>query len=213
MRIFALTLLIACGDKTEDTSNGVAPEGTTDTESNGNSTGGNSGNDGSDTNDDNDTDEGNGGDNGNGGSDNGSGEEIAPNAGAWTVSGPEFTTNTCGGGEEFPESRAMTLGVNGSTVTMLIEEAGEHTYNFNCELTGAEFTCEDIVIANPGPLSYWTLFYTHEFEGVFTDNDTFEGTYRIETTCDGSPNDCSETNLGFTTPCEQVGTMTGSFGQ
>ena len=30
---------------------------------------------------------------------------VTPNVGAWTVYGPEFTTNTCGGGEEFPDPR------------------------------------------------------------------------------------------------------------
>jgi hypothetical protein len=44
---------------------------------------------------------------------------------------------------------------------------------------------------------------------MFTDNNTLEGDYTINTTSSGGSG-CSESNLGFTTPCEQSGTMTAT---
>ncbi len=202
----ALTLLFACGEKTEDTANTLSSEDTTDSEVT-------EGNDGEETGEDTDTTDGTDtdttGDTDNG--DNG-GDNIEPNGGAWTVFGPEFTTNTCGGGEEFPESRSMTLGLNGNILTMFIEETGEYDYTFTCTLSDSEFVCEDIVIENNIPVLPCTLTYTHKLQGIFMDSNTLEGEYTIITTSSGGSG-CSESSLGFTTPCEQVGTMTGTFGQ
>jgi hypothetical protein len=94
-------------------------------------------------------------------------------------------------------------------VSLLIEEPGEYTYNFNCALTGSEFECENIVIENNIPVLPCTLTYTHQLQGMFTDNNTLEGDYTINTTSSGGSG-CSESNLGFTTPCEQSGTMTAT---
>ena len=68
------------------------------------------------------------------------------------------------------------------------------------------------MIENSIPVLPCTLTYTHKLQGAFSDSNTLEGDYTIITTSSGGSG-CSETNLGFTTPCEQMGTMTGSFGQ
>ena len=76
---------------------------------------------------------------------------------------------------------------------------------------GSDFTCNEIIIENAIPVLPCTLTYTHIVQGRFTDNTSLEAGYSIVTSSDGGSG-CSESNLGFTTPCEQVGTMTGSFG-
>lgn len=198
-----LSLILACGDKNTDTADLIDTDTTPeedDTSTNESDTNDDT-DDTSDTNDTQDTD--NTGD----GEENGDGS--TPVSGAWTVQGPEFTTNTCGGGESFPDTRDMTLSIDGNTVSLLIEEPGEYTYNFNCTLTDSEFECEDIVIENSIPVLPCTLTYTHQLQGMFTDNKTLEGDYTINTTSSGGSG-CSESNLGFTTPCEQSGTMTAN---
>jgi hypothetical protein len=134
---------------------------------------------------------------------------TSPTVGSWTVNGPEFTTNTCGGGESFPNPRTMTLGLNESTLTLLIEEANERSYTFTCTLTGSTFTCGNIEIENSIPMLPCTLYYTHTLQGVFTDVDSLEGDYTIFTTSSGGSG-CSESNLGFTTPCEQAGGLSAT---
>ena len=191
-----LSLILACGDKSTDTADLTDTDTTSeetdsttesDTNTEGTSNNGDTDNPGTNTN----------------------GDGSSPVTGLWAVQGPEFTTNTCGGGESFPNAREMTLSMDGNTVSLLIEETGERTYHFNCTLTGSEFTCEDIIIENVGPMSNFTLYYTHQLQGIFVDNHTLEGDYAIHTTCTGG-SDCSESNLGFTTPCEQSGTMTAT---
>lgn len=203
MRWLPLMLIWACGEKSNDTGNADTNSTSENSDTATTST---------EDSDSTDTDSEEGNDTNNGSDTNNGNTTVTPNGGSWTVFGPEFTTNTCGGGETFPESRSMTLGVNDSTVTMLIEAAGEHTYAFTCQLTDAEFKCEDIVIENSIPVLPCTLYYTHQLQGVFTDANTLEGDYTLLTTSSGGSG-CSETNLGFSPPCEQAGTMTASFGQ
>ena len=200
MLFIPFTLFLACGDKTADTAN---TETNTQSEESDTSSTDTGSSETTDTNSDdtNDTSE----------SDSNS-NEVTPNVGIWTVYGPEFTTNTCGGGEEFPDPRSMALSVNNTTVTMVIEEVGEHTYEFNCNLMGTDFTCNEIIIENAIPVLPCTLTYTHMVQGRFTENNSLEADYSIVTSSDGGSG-CSESNLGFTTPCEQVRTMTGSFEQ
>ena len=200
MLFIPFALFLACADKTDDTAN---TETNTQSEESDTASTDTGGSETTDTNsgDTSDTSE----------SDSNS-NEVTPNAGAWTVYGPEFTTNTCGGGEEFPEPRTMTLSVNNTTVTMVIEEVGEYTYEFSCNLMGSDFTCNEIIIENAIPVLPCTLTYTHTVQGRFTDNNSLEAGYSLVTSSDGG-NGCSESNLGFTTPCEQVGTMTGNSGQ
>ena len=193
MLFVPLTLLLACGDKTEDTAN-TEPNTQSEESDTGSS-------ETTDTNSD---------DTSNPSESDSNSNDMAPNVGAWTVYGPEFTTNTCGGGEEFPEPRTMILSVNNNTVTMVIEEVGEHTYEFNCNLMGADFTCNEIIIENAIPVLPCTLTYTHMMQGTFIDTNSLEADYSIVTSSDGGSG-CSESNLGFTTPCEQVGTMTATF--
>lgn len=200
MLFIPFALFLACGDKTEDTANTETNTLSEESDTSSTDTGSSETTD-TNSGDTSDTSE----------SDSNS-NEVTPNVGAWTVYGPDFTTNTCGGGEEFPEPRTMTLGVSNSTVTMVIEEIGEHTYEFNCNLMGSDFTCNEIIIENAIPVLPCTLTYTHMVQGRFTDNNSLEADYSIVTSSDGGSG-CSESNLGFATPCEQMGTMTGSFGQ
>ena len=200
MILISSLLFIACGDKTQDSSvtsedsnNTVEDIDTnTDTDAENN-----------DTNTDTSSDTAN--DTTNDDSEN----STSPTVGSWTVSGPEFTTNTCGGGETFPNPRTMTLGLNDSTLTLFIEEAGERSYAFNCILTGSTFSCDDIEIENPIPMLPCTLYYTHTLQGVFPDDNAIEGEYSILTTSSGGSG-CSESNLGFATPCEQSGLLSGN---
>ena len=197
MLFVPFSLFWACGEKTEDKanaeSNTLTEESDTSTDTGVSET--------TDSNSDDTSDASNSDSNGN---------EVIPNVGTWTVYGPEFTTNTCGGGEEFPESRTMTLEINGNSVTMIIEEPGEHTYEFTCNLIGSDFTCNEIIIENAIPVLPCTLTYTHMVQGSFIGNNTLEAGYSIVTSSDGGSG-CSESNLGFTTPCEQSGTMTATF--
>jgi len=200
MILISSLLFIACGDKTQDSSvtsedsnNTVEDIDTnTDTDAENN-----------DTNTDTSSDTAN--DTTNDDSEN----STSPTVGSWTVSGPEFTINTCGGGESFPNSRSMTLGLTDSTLTLFIEEAGERSYAFNCILTGSTFSCDDIEIENPIPMLPCTLYYTHTLQGVFPDDNAIEGEYSILTTSSGGSG-CSESNLGFATPCEQSGLLSGN---
>ena len=199
MLFIPFALFLACGDKTEDTAN---TETNTESEESDTSSTDTGSSETTDTNsgDTSDTSE----------SDSNS-NEVTPNVGAWTVYGPEFTTNTCGGGEEFPNPRMMTLSVNNNTVTMVIEEVGEHTYEFNCNLIESDFTCNEIIIENAIPILPCTLTYTHMVQGRFTDTNSLEADYSIVTSSNGGSG-CSESNLGFITPCEQSGMMTATFG-
>ena len=192
-------LFLACGDKTTDTA--ITITDTNDTVEDVDTDANNSENTDTDTDTDTDT---------NTDPDNDDSENsTSPTVGSWTVSGPEFTTNTCGGGDSFPNSRSMTLGLNDTTLTLFIEEAGERSYAFTCTLTGSTFSCDDIEIENAIPMLPCTLYYTHTLEGVFTDVDTINGEYSILTTSSGGSG-CSESNLGFTTPCEQAGLLNGN---
>ena len=194
MILISSLIFIACGDKSNDTAititdtNDTVEDTTTDTDSNNNDTSNDTGN--NTTNDD-------------------SENSTSPTVGSWTVSGPEFTTNTCGGGETFPNPRTMTLGLNGSNLTLFIEEADERSYAFTCILTGLTFSFDDIEIENTIPMLPCTLYYTHTLQGVFTDVDTINGEYSILTTSSGGSG-CSESNLGFATPCEQSGILSGN---
>ena len=194
--IFSL-LFLACGDKTNDTAITITDTNDTvedvDTDTNTSEDTNNNENTDTDTNSDNDDSE----------------DNTSPTVGSWMVNGPEFTTNTCGGGETFPNPRTMTLGLNDSTLTLLIEEADENSYTFTCTLTGSTFSCDDIEIENSIPMLPCTLYYTHTLEGIFTDVDTINGEYGILTTSSGGSG-CSESNLGFATPCEQSGILSGN---
>jgi len=207
--MFLFSLLLACGDKSTDTAATTEIEPSsedtidtaldTDTENTNTDT---EDTNTEDTNTDTDTDtDDTSTENNNDGS--------SPTVGAWIVNGPAFTTNTCGGGESFPETRSMTLTLENEALRLLIEAPGEYTYDFHCTLTDSEFICQDIVIENVGPLNNFTLYYTHQLQGTFLDNQSLEGDYEIHTTCTGGSN-CTESNLGFTTPCEQAGTMTAN---
>ena len=140
------------------------------------------------------------------------GDGSNPILGTWTVTGPDFTTNTCGGGESFPNERTMTLSNNAGVLTMTIEEPNERTYAFTCTLNASEFACDDIVIENTIPQLPCTLYYTHQLEGQFVDNHTLIGDYALRTTSSGGSG-CSESSLHFPTPCEQLGMMTAVFAQ
>jgi len=198
MILISSLIFIACGDKsndtaititdTNDTVEDTTTDTNTDTDSNNNDTSNDTGN--NTTNDD-------------------SENSTSPTVGSWTVSGPEFTINTCGGGESFPNPRSMTLGLNGSNLTLFIEEADERSYAFTCILTGLTFSFDDIEIENTIPMLPCTLYYTHTLQGVFTDVDTINGEYSILTTSSGGSG-CSESNLGFATPCEQSGILSGN---
>jgi len=196
-----LGLFLACGDKSNDTAelDSLSDNNDTiDTEDTVNS---------GDTASEDTEDSGTTTDTEDSGTDN---EAIRPTEGSWTVFGPEFTVNTCGGGESFPETRPMILAMDATNFTMLIEAPGEYTYNFSCELSASTFSCADIVIENSGPFSNFTLYYQHQVNGSFSDNNSLSAEYQITTTCTGGA-DCSESNLGFTTPCEQSGIMTAVF--
>ncbi len=202
MQTTALFLILACGDKTTDTATETT-ETTDDTSTETTDTA---------TETDTSTTDTDAGETGDTNQDTDNTGDSTPSVGSWTVEGPEFTTNTCGGGESFPNPRTMSLGLSGTTLTMLIEEPNERSYAFTCTLTDTEFACDNITIENDIPMLPCTLTYTHTLQGVFTDGQTLAGDYTIYTASSGGSG-CSEINLGFTTPCEQSGTMSATFNQ
>ena len=139
-----------------------------------------------------------------------SNEEIEPSNGSWLVTGPEFITDTCGGGGSYPDPRTMTLSSDSSSLTISIDDPDEGAMNFFCTRTEATFSCEPLVYENEIPFLPCTLYYTHQLDGAFTDSNIIEGTYTIFTTTDGASG-CTEEDLAFSPPCEQSGPVMAIF--
>ena len=191
-----LNILLACSDKVEEDTATEIPESTDtafeesteDSETNGSDENSNS-------DEENDT--------------NGSGDSTEPNSGNWEVDGPEFTTNTCGGGESYPDPRPMHLSISGEALTLVIGASDDDPITHNCTLVDLTYRCDDVVIENILPTG-GTLYYRHQLSGMFSESTFMTGDYTIVTTCEGSFG-CGEEDLGFTVPCEQSGMLEAQF--
>ena len=191
-----LNILLACSDKTKEDTATETPESTDtafeesteDSETNG-----------SDENSNSDEENGT----------NGSGDSTEPNSGNWEVDGPEFTTNTCGGGESYPDPRPMLLSISGEALTLVIGASDDDPITHNCTLVDLTYRCDDVVIENILPTG-GTLYYRHQLSGMFSESTLMTGDYTIVTTCEGSFG-CGEEDLGFTVPCEQSGMLEAQF--
>ena len=190
-----MNILLACSDKAEDTVI-ESPEGT-DTASE----------ESTEDSETNDSDENSNSDEENG--TNGSGDSTVPNSGKWEVDGPEFTTNTCGGGESYPDPRPMQLSISGEALTLVIGASDDDPITHNCTLVDLTYRCDDVVIENILPTG-GTLYYRHQLSGMFSESTLMTGDYIIVTTCEGSFG-CGEEDLGFTVPCEQSGMLEAQF--
>ena len=189
-------ILFACSDKVEDTA--IEPSESTDTAIEDSTENTDSNTDNSDENIDND-----------GNNTNDSDDAMVPKSGTWEVNGPDFTTNTCGGGASYPDPRPMQLSLNGDVLTLVIGSSADDSITHNCTLVDWTYRCDDVVIENILPTG-GTLYYRHQLSGMFSESTMLLGDYTIVTTCEGSFG-CGEEDLGFSVPCEQSGMLEAQF--
>lgn len=132
---------------------------------------------------------------------------MTPQEGAWTMTDLEFTTDTCGFGEDTgsgePEPAAMNLVKNtdGSYKLTLDEDT-----EFACSLSGANFTCEPKVMTEEDAEAGITVTTTLTLGSVFSSNTAMSGNVGMDMTCSGD-NCAMLAQFGMTLPCGMAGTF------